>query len=208
MTAKRRKIGEELLKEIIQRLEFLKGSDFHYLSLERTAPTLSGGEAQRVRLASQIGSGLVGATYVLDEPSIGLHPRDNLQLLETLRRLREKGNTVIVVEHDEETIRAADIIVDVGPLAGQHGGRIIVKGSYEDLIQSSESITGAYLSGRLTIPIPKRRKSKEKITIQKASHHNLKIDRCRDSPQNACRCHRRLWIGKILSHHRYPLSPL
>ncbi|MBS0605588.1 MAG: excinuclease ABC subunit UvrA [Verrucomicrobia bacterium] len=174
LTKEEKTIGEELLKEIVQRIEFLKGVGLDYLSLERTAPTLSGGEAQRVRLASQIGSGLVGATYVLDEPSIGLHPRDNIKLLETLRRLKEKGNTVIVVEHDEETIRAADMIVDVGPLAGQNGGNIIVKGSYEELIASPESITGAYLSGRLTIPIPKRRKGDGKITIQKASHHNLK----------------------------------
>ncbi len=174
LTGQEKTIAEELLKEIVQRIQFLKGVGLDYLSLERTAPTLSGGEAQRVRLASQIGSGLVGATYVLDEPSIGLHPRDNLKLLETLRRLKEKGNTVIVVEHDEETIRAADLIVDVGPLAGQNGGRIIVKGSYEDLLQSPESITGAYLSGRLTIPIPKRRKADGKLTIEQASHHNLK----------------------------------
>lgn len=174
LTQEEKKIGEELLKEIVQRIQFLKGVGLDYLSLERTAPTLSGGEAQRVRLASQIGSGLVGATYVLDEPSIGLHPRDNAKLLETLRRLQEKGNTVIVVEHDEETIRAADLIVDVGPLAGQNGGRIIVKGSFEDLINSNESITGAYLSGRLKIPGYKKRKADAKITIQKASHHNLK----------------------------------
>ncbi len=174
LTQQEKPIAEELLKEIIQRLQFLKGVGLDYLSLERTAPTLSGGEAQRVRLASQIGSGLVGATYVLDEPSIGLHPRDNIKLLKTLQRLKEKGNTVIVVEHDEETIRAADMIVDVGPLAGKNGGQIIFKGSYNDLIASPDSITGAYLSGRLSIPIPKRRKGDGKITIQKASHHNLK----------------------------------
>jgi excinuclease ABC subunit A len=174
LTSQEMIIGEELLKEIVQRIQFLKGVGLNYLTLERTAPTLSGGEAQRVRLASQIGSGLVGATYVLDEPSIGLHPRDNAKLLQTLRHLKEKGNTVIVVEHDEETIRAADLIVDVGPLAGQHGGEIIVKGDYAALINSAESITGAYLSGRLTIPVPKRRKGKGKIMIQKASHHNLK----------------------------------
>jgi excinuclease ABC subunit A len=169
-------ISEELLKEIIQRLSFLIDVGLHYLTLERTAPTLSGGEAQRVRLASQIGSGLVGATYILDEPSIGLHPRDNLKLLKTLKNLRDMGNTVIVVEHDEETIREADHIVDVGPLAGKNGGRIIVDGGVEELLKNKESLTGAYLSGKLSIPIPKKRKkgSETTIRIEKASHHNLK----------------------------------
>ena len=158
----------------MQRLQFLTGVGLHYLSIERTAPTLSGGESQRVRLASQIGSGLVGATYVLDEPSIGLHPRDNTKLLLTLKSLRDKGNTVIVVEHDEETIRAADTIIDVGPLAGQLGGKIIVQGGLKELLSSPESITGAYLSGRMQIPIPSRRKSETMLTIDGASHHNLK----------------------------------
>lgn len=167
-------IAEELVKEIRQRLEFLLDVGLGYLSLERTAPTLSGGESQRVRLASQIGSGLVGATYVLDEPSIGLHPRDNLKLLRMLRHLQEKGNTVIVVEHDEETIRAADHIVDVGPLAGIQGGEVLVSGSYADLIANSRSLTGAYLSGRLSIAIHKRRpETHEKLKLIKASHHNL-----------------------------------
>lgn len=167
-------IAEELLKEIIQRLQFLMGVGLHYLSLDRTAPTLSGGESQRVRLASQIGSGLVGATYVLDEPSIGLHPRDNLKLLQTLKNLRDKGNTVIVVEHDEETIRAADTIIDVGPMAGQFGGKIIVQGDLQKLLSSAESITGAYLSGKEQISIPHRRSFTHALTIEKASHHNLK----------------------------------
>ncbi|MES2345029.1 MAG: excinuclease ABC subunit UvrA [Chlamydiota bacterium] len=169
-------ISEELLKEIVQRLMFLADVGLHYLALERTAPTLSGGEAQRVRLASQIGSGLVGATYILDEPSIGLHPRDNLKLLKTLKALRDMGNTVIVVEHDEETIREADHIVDVGPLAGKNGGRIISDGGIEELLNSKESITGAYLSGRLSIPIPKKRTKPNGnvLRIEKASHHNLK----------------------------------
>jgi excinuclease ABC subunit A len=169
-------IAEELLKEITQRLKFLENVGLHYLAIERTAPTLSGGEAQRVRLASQIGSGLVSTTYVLDEPSIGLHPRDNVKLLETLQALRDKGNTVIVVEHDEETIREADTIVDVGPLAGKNGGRIVAQGSMQDLLNSKESITGKYLSGKLSIPIPKKRKivPKECLIIEKASHHNLK----------------------------------
>jgi excinuclease ABC subunit A len=173
-TSNERKIAEELLKEIVQRLQFLMGVGLHYLSIDRTAPTLSGGESQRVRLASQIGSGLVGATYVLDEPSIGLHPRDNAKLLQTLKNLRDKGNTVIVVEHDEETIRAADTIVDVGPYAGKFGGNIIVQGGLKELLASPESITGAYLSGKKQIPIPKRRTSTQALTIEKASHHNLK----------------------------------
>ncbi len=174
LTKQERLIAEELLKEIVQRLQFLTNVGLHYLALERTAPTLSGGESQRVRLASQIGSGLVGATYVLDEPSIGLHPRDNTKLLLTLKSLRDKGNTVIVVEHDEETIRAADTIVDVGPLAGQFGGKIIVHGGIKELLASPESITGAYLSGKLKIPIPKRRKSETALVIEGAKHHNLK----------------------------------
>jgi excinuclease ABC subunit A len=169
-------ISEELLKEIIERLQFLLGVGLHYITLERTSPTLSGGEAQRVRLASQIGSGLVGTTYILDEPSIGLHPRDNAKLLQTLKALKEKGNTVIVVEHDEETIREADHIVDVGPMAGENGGEIVVNGTLEDLLKSKTSVTGAYLSGKLSIPVPKKRRTpaKESLTIQKAAHHNLK----------------------------------
>lgn len=174
LTKQEREIGEELLKEIIQRLQFLFGVGLHYLSIDRMAPTLSGGESQRVRLASQIGSGLVGATYVLDEPSIGLHPRDNLKLLLTLKSLRDKGNTVIVVEHDEETIRAADTIIDVGPYAGQLGGKIIVQGGIKELLTSKESITGAFLSGKMQIPVPSRRKTSIALTIEGASHHNLK----------------------------------
>ncbi len=169
-------IGEELLKEIVQRLQFLIGVGLHYLSLERTAPTLSGGESQRVRLASQIGSGLVGATYVLDEPSIGLHPRDNNKLLLTLKSLRDKGNTVIVVEHDEETICAADTIVDVGPLAGQNwAGKIIVHGGIARPARLPRLDHRSLSLGKRKIPIPKkRRKSKRRSTIEKASHHNLK----------------------------------
>ncbi len=175
LTKQERMIGDELLKEIVQRLQFLTGVGLHYLALDRTAPTLSGGESQRVRLASQIGSGLVGATYVLDEPSIGLHPRDNTKLLQTLKSLRDKGNTVIVVEHDEETILAADTIIDVGPLAGQLGGKIIVQGSIKDLLASPDSITGAFLSGKMKIPIPQvRRKGEKALVIEKAAHHNLK----------------------------------
>jgi excinuclease ABC subunit A len=170
-------IADQLLKELVRRLKFLENVGVHYLTLNRTAPTLSGGEAQRVRLASQIGSGLVSTTYILDEPSIGLHPRDNIKLLTTLKALRDRGNTVIVVEHDEETIREADTVIDVGPLAGQKGGEIIVQGTLQDLLDSPKSLTGAYLSRRQTIPIPKKRRpiSKDKeLVIEKASHHNLK----------------------------------
>lgn len=170
------RIAEELLKEITQRLQFLMEVGLHYLSLNRTAPTLSGGEAQRVRLASQIGCGLVGITYILDEPSIGLHPRDNKRLIATLKHLRDMGNNVIVVEHDEETIWEADRIVDVGPGPGSRGGEIVVNGSLSELLSCERSITGGYLKGKYTIPIPKKRKkpSSALISIRGATHHNLK----------------------------------
>lgn len=168
-------IAEELIKEIRQRLQFLMEVGLHYLTLNRTAPTLSGGEAQRVRLASQIGSGLVGITYILDEPSIGLHPRDNRKLIDTLKHLRNIGNTVIVVEHDEETIWEADRIVDVGPGAGVKGGNILVNGTIKDLLKNKQSVTGAYLSGRQFIPIPNQRRKpgSAHLKIVKAKHHNL-----------------------------------
>ena len=176
LTEQENLIAEELLKEIRQRLQFLMEVGLHYLTLNRTAPTLSGGEAQRVRLASQIGCGLVGITYILDEPSIGLHPRDNRRLIDTLKHLRNMGNTVIVVEHDEETIWEADRIVDFGPGAGVKGGQIIVNGDLTDLLESKESVTGDYLTGRQKIAIPKKRRkpSKEALTIKGAQHHNLK----------------------------------
>ncbi len=170
-------IAEELLKEIERRLQFLIAVGLHYLTLERTAPTLSGGEAQRVRLASQVGSGLVGVTYILDEPSIGLHPRDNKKLIATLKELRDVGNTVIVVEHDEETIWEADRVVDFGPGPGELGGKILVNGSLKELLENPDSVTGAYLSGKKTIPIPKKRRKIDKdeaIVIKGASHNNLK----------------------------------
>ncbi len=168
-------IAEELLREVLRRLHFLIDVGVGYLSLERTSSTLSGGEAQRVRLASQLGQGLVGTTYILDEPSIGLHPADNLQLLKTLRNLTRQGNTVIVVEHDEETIRHADTIVDVGPYGGEAGGRIVGYGGVEDLIRSKDSITGAYLSRKRKIEIPlQRRKPRGFLQIRQATHHNLK----------------------------------
>ncbi|GAB5410907.1 MAG: excinuclease ABC subunit UvrA [Chlamydiales bacterium] len=173
------KIGGEMIKEMQRRLHFLLDVGLHYISLERTSATLSGGEAQRVRLASQIGAGLIGTTYILDEPSIGLHPSDNARLIRTLQNLRDQGNTVIVVEHDEETIYAADEIVDVGPGAGVEGGEIVAQGKPEDLIKNPRSITGAYLSGREKIPVPKKRRkpSTEKLVIEGAEANNLqKID--------------------------------
>jgi excinuclease ABC subunit A len=170
-------IAERVMKEVHARLGFLLDVGLDYLSLDRPAGTLSGGEAQRIRLATQIGSGLVGVLYVLDEPSIGLHQRDNRRLIETLTRLRDLGNTLIVVEHDEETIRTADWVVDIGPGAGEHGGKVVVSGSYEDLIASTESITGAYLSGRRSIAIPSKRRpidAKRQIVIKGAKENNLK----------------------------------
>lgn len=176
LDAQEKLIANELVKEILERLQFLSRVGLGYLTLDRTAPTLSGGEAQRVRLASQIGCGLVGVTYILDEPSIGLHPRDNKQLLKTLQSLRDKGNTVIVVEHDEETMRAADTIVDFGPGAGAAGGEIVSHGSVKDLMRSKRSQTAGYLTGkRLVFPSRKPRKpSREKLRIKGAQHHNLK----------------------------------
>jgi excinuclease ABC subunit A len=167
-------VGGELLKEVRERLHFLLEVGVSYLSLERTAPSLSGGESQRLRLASQIGAGLVGAIYILDEPSIGLHPTDHHRLIGTLKNLRDQGNTVIVVEHDEETIRSADQVIDVGPGAGVEGGEIIVQGSFDDLIASPRSLTGAYLSGKKKIAASRKRKLKKGIEILKASFHNLK----------------------------------
>ena len=177
LNAREAQIAERVMKEVNARLGFLLDVGLDYLSLARPAATLSGGEAQRIRLATQIGSGLVGVLYVLDEPSIGLHQRDNRRLIETLTRLRDLGNTLIVVEHDEETIRTADWIVDIGPGAGEHGGKIVVSGSYQDLIGSKESITGAYLSGRKSIAIPEKRRPidpKRKLVIKGAKENNLK----------------------------------
>jgi len=176
MTQKQNEIGVRILKEIRERLTFLVDVGLEYLTLGRASGTLSGGEGQRIRLASQIGSGLTGVLYVLDEPSIGLHQRDNARLLETLRRLRDLGNTVIVVEHDEDSIRTADYLVDIGPGAGIHGGKIIAKGSAEDIIKARESFTGKYLSGELEVAIPERRKlnSARLLKIVGARGNNLK----------------------------------
>ena len=170
-----RAIGARILKEIRERLTFLADVGVGYLTLGRAAASLSGGEAQRIRLATQIGSSLMGVLYILDEPSIGLHQRDNAKLLATLERLRELGNTVIVVEHDEETIRAADHIVDMGPGAGEHGGRVVAVGTAEQVMASERSITGAYLSGRRAIPVPDRRMHDGGwFGVQGAAEHNLK----------------------------------
>ena len=175
LTPKQAKIADLVLREIRARLSFLLDVGLDYLTLDRPAMTLSGGEAQRIRLATQIGSGLTGVLYVLDEPSIGLHQRDNSRLLSTLTKLRDLGNTLVVVEHDEETMRAADFIVDIGPGAGVHGGNIISKGSMEDLLNAEESLTGAYLSGRLKIVTPADRRSGNgrMITITNADRNNL-----------------------------------
>lgn len=176
LSEKETKISESIIKEIRARLKFLSDVGLEYLTLSRSSGTLSGGEAQRIRLASQIGSALVGVLYVLDEPSIGLHPRDTHKLIKTLTKLRDLGNSVIVVEHDEDTIRSADYIVDVGPKAGVHGGEIVAQGTLEDIIASERSITGKYLSGEKRIEVPKkRRKPNGKfIEIKGASVHNLK----------------------------------
>ena len=169
-------IAERVLKEVNERLKFLVDVGLHYLTLDRTAATLAGGEAQRIRLATQIGSGLVGVLYVLDEPSIGLHQRDNQRLIETLVRLRDLGNTLIVVEHDEDTIRAADWVVDIGPGAGEHGGRVVSNGRLEDLLAAPESITGDYLTGRREIAIPGLRRPTDPdrvLRVEGAREHNL-----------------------------------
>jgi excinuclease ABC subunit A len=167
-------IADDLLKEIKKKLTFLNNVGLQYLSLERTSPTLSGGEGQRVKLAGQIGCGLVGTIYVLDEPSIGLHPYDHNKLLTTLKELKHAGNTIIIVEHDKDTIQIADTIVDVGPKAGYKGGEIIKKGSLFDILNTKNSLTGQYLSGQKKIEIPKRKKLKKFIEIIGANHHNLK----------------------------------
>jgi excinuclease ABC subunit A len=176
MTNRELQIGERVLKEINERLRFLLDVGLDYLALDRAAGSLSGGEAQRIRLATQIGAGLVGVLYVLDEPSIGLHQRDNHRLIETLVRLRDLGNTLIVVEHDEDTIRAADWAVDIGPGAGEHGGQVIVSGPVNELLTSKDSLTGKYLSGRESIPVPEVRRPRvpgRELVVRGAKEHNL-----------------------------------
>ncbi|WP_314660417.1 excinuclease ABC subunit UvrA [uncultured Rothia sp.] len=177
LSTREAKIGEQVLKEIDARLQFLLDVGLDYLTLSRSAGTLSGGEAQRIRLATQIGSGLVGVLYVLDEPSIGLHQRDNRRLIETLTKLRDMGNTLIVVEHDEDTMREADWIVDVGPGAGEHGGEIVHSGSFEELLKNTKSITGDYMAGRRSIEVPASRRpvdAKRQLTVRGARENNLK----------------------------------
>lgn len=176
LTGREQFIAKEVLKEIRQRLKFLVDVGLDYLSMARSSGTLSGGEAQRIRLATQIGSGLVGVLYILDEPSIGLHQRDNVKLIETLKRLKNLGNTLIVVEHDEETILSADYVVDIGPGAGEHGGKVVACGTPEEIMESHESVTGQYISRRETIPIPQTRRSgnDESLIIRGARQNNLK----------------------------------
>ena len=175
LTETQLKIGKEILKEIKGRLQFLVDVGLDYLSLSRATGTLSGGEAQRIRLATQIGSGLVGVAYIMDEPSIGLHQNDNDKLLATLKHLRDLGNTLIVVEHDEDTMRAADYVVDIGPGAGEHGGQVIATGTAEDIMKNPNSITGKYLSGEIKIPVPTtRRKPKGFLKVVGAKENNLK----------------------------------
>ncbi len=176
LTPREATIGEQVIKEIRSRLKFLLDVGLDYLTLNRAAGTLAGGEAQRIRLATQIGSGLMGVLYILDEPSIGLHQRDNKRLIDTLLRLRDLGNTIIVVEHDEETMRAADYVIDIGPGAGEHGGEIVAEGTIEDIIASEESFTGKYLSGKLSIPTPliRRPHTDRYLEVIGASGNNLK----------------------------------
>ncbi|MDO4297012.1 MAG: excinuclease ABC subunit UvrA, partial [Lachnospiraceae bacterium] len=175
LTDQQQKIGNQVLKEIAARIGFLVDVGLEYLSLARATGTLSGGEAQRIRLATQIGSGLVGVAYILDEPSIGLHQRDNDKLLRTLNHLKDLGNSLIVVEHDEDTMRAADCVIDVGPGAGEHGGEVIAMGTAEEIMQNEKSITGAYLSGRLCIPVPEERKKPMGwLEVRGAQENNLK----------------------------------
>lgn len=176
LSGQRAQIADKVLKEIHDRLSFLVNVGLNYLNLSRSADTLSGGEAQRIRLASQIGAGLVGVMYVLDEPSIGLHQRDNERLLGTLEHLRNLGNTVLVVEHDEDAIRAADHIIDIGPGAGVHGGYVVAEGTYEEIIKNSDSLTGQYLSGKKAIEIPAKRLPYDKkrvVKLKGATGNNL-----------------------------------
>ena len=202
-------IAGRILKEVNARLGFLLDVGLDYLTLDRASATLAGGEAQRIRLATQIGSGLVGVLYVLDEPSIGLHQRDNHRLLETLLRLRDLGNTLIVVEHDEDTIRAADWVVDIGPGAGEHGGKIVVSGPLAELLASKESLTGAYLTGREEIPLPatRRKPSRGKeVVVKGASEHNLRVGGRGVPARLPHRGHRGVRLGEVHPGQRHPLQ--
>ena len=208
LSVRERQIGERVLKEIQERLQFLLDVGLDYLSLDRPSGSLSGGEAQRIRLATQIGAGLVGVLYVLDEPSIGLHQRDNQRLIETLVRLKDLGNTLIVVEHDEETVRVADWVVDIGPGAGEHGGQVVHSGTVEDLLTHPDSMTGQYLSGRREIPVPAVRRPRTKgreLTVHGAREHNLQRRRRQLPARRLHRRHRRLRLRQVDAGQRHPL---
>ncbi len=208
LSAKDTQIARQVIKEIKERLSFLINVGLDYLTLDRAAATLAGGEAQRIRLATQIGSGLMGVLYILDEPSIGLHQRDNARLIQTLMRLRDLGNTIIVVEHDEETMRTADWIIDIGPGAGEHGGEIVAEGTLEDILNSPRSITGDYLAGRKRIPVPARLEgSGEHLTVRGASAAQPEEHRRADSPRPLRLPDRRLRLGQIHPHGRHPFPP-
>ena len=180
LAARERRIAGELMREVRDRVRFLNDVGLEYLTLSRPAATLSGGESQRIRLASQLGSGLCGVLYVLDEPTIGLHPRDNQRLLKALHRLRDLGNTLVLVEHDREILMGSDRLVDFGPGAGRHGGEIVAQGTPADLSRKRRSVTGPYLGGQKTIPVPQNRRPVDRepgtdwLVIQGATHHNLK----------------------------------
>ena len=193
-----RLISQQIVKELLVRLRFLGDVGLHYLTLSRGATSLSGGEAQRIRLATQIGSQLMGVLYILDEPSIGLHQRDNQRLIDTLARLRDLGNTVVVVEHDEATIRAADYVVDLGPGAGEHGGQVICQGTLDDLLACPDSLTGRYLSGDLQVPVPPRRRigNGKALVVVGATEHNLKDIDVRIPLGLFCGPHRRFRLGQ------------
>jgi excinuclease ABC subunit A len=194
LSEEREKIAEKLLLEIRRRLKFLIEVGLEYLTLNRLAATLSGGEAQRIQLATNLGSLLVGTLYVLDEPSIGLHPRDNARLVKILENLRDIGNTLLVVEHDEDTMRAADHIIDIGPFAGELGGEIVFEGTLDGLLKNRSSLTARYLRGDAEIKIPKKRRKpgQEKIKLTGAREHNLQNVTVRDTARNA-RVHHRVF---------------
>ena len=211
LTPKQREIAARILKEINERLGFLDNVGLSYLTLNRTSGTLSGGESQRIRLASQIGSGLTGVLYVLDEPSIGLHQRDNERLLKTLTRLRDLGNTVLVVEHDEDAIRSADYLVDMGPGAGAHGGNVVAQGTPEEVMRNSASLTGQYLSGFRQIPIPKvRREPPAKggrwLTIKGVRENNLQGRHGQHPARHLHLRHRRIGQRQEYADHRDALQ--
>ena len=199
-----RQIAAQILKEVRDRLSFMASVGLEYLTLDRRAATLSGGEAQRIRLATQIGSALVGVLYILDEPTIGLHQRDNQRLLDTLCHLRDLGNTLIVVEHDEQTLRTADHIVDLGPGAGVHGGQVTAAGTLEQVMATRASVTGRYLAGASTIPVPAARSAGNGHALQVigAREHNLKRDRRHHSARHLQRHHRGIRVGQVDPAHR------